>query len=161
MPAKHRPSRAARQQTAKDTFNLAWTYLRRRSRSAEDTERMIDAAHASRHFWLEFGTPNHHAVSEWQLSRVYAVAGNAERSLHYARRCLAVCKANKIGDWRLAYAHEALARAAIVGGKKTAARAHLRRAQVAGKRIAAREDREHFLDDLEETANLLGSKRRR
>jgi hypothetical protein len=45
------------------------------------------------------------------LAKVHLLAGLAERSLHYADRCLAGTLAAGLVDFDLAYAHEARARA--------------------------------------------------
>ena len=72
---------------------------------------MLDAPHASRFHWGEVGTAVNLARGEWQVSHVYAVLNRAEPALYHARRCLAICEANAIGDFDLAYAYEAIARA--------------------------------------------------
>ena len=52
-------------------------------------------------------------------------AGRPEASLHHARRAFALCTSHLIGDWDLAFAHEALARAHAVAGNGEAARRHM------------------------------------
>jgi len=88
------------------------------------------------------------ARGEWQCSRVYAVPGRAEPARFHAERCLELCEANGIGDFDLAYAYEALARAERLAGDEEAVRRHLDDARAAATRIAEAEDREHFLRDL-------------
>jgi len=107
---------AARRQLAVDLFNHVWTLMEMPERTrAQDTE-MIHAAHASRHHGGEVGTPVNFARGEWQVSRVYTVLGRPEPAIWHARRCLEHCEANGIGDWDLAYAYEALARAHALAG---------------------------------------------
>ena len=65
---------------------------------------------------------------------------------HHAQRCLAVVEAAGLGDFDLAYAHEALARAAAADGRLDDAERH--RAVAAAVPIADDEDRKIFIDDL-------------
>ncbi len=77
-------------------------------------------AHASRHHWEAVGTPVNLARGERLCPRVYAVLGRGEPALHHARRVLELCQEHGIGDWDLAFAHEALARASAVDGDRAA-----------------------------------------
>ena len=112
---------------------------------------MIHAAHASRYHWgqVPSATPAHLARGEWQISRVYAVLGRAEPALYHARRVLDLCQQNGIGDWDLAFAYEALARAHAVAGDAARAREFTDRALAATEDIADDEDRDLVLADLE------------
>jgi DNA-binding transcriptional MerR regulator len=106
----------ARRRLAIDLFNHVWTLLESADRTAEQDDEMIHAAHASRYHWGEVGDAPNRARGEWQCSRVYATLGRAEPALHHARRCLEICQGNGIGDWDLAAAYEACARASRVAG---------------------------------------------
>ena len=109
---------------------------------------MLHMAHASRFHWGEAPEckPENLARGEWQVSRVYAVLGRAEPATWHAGRCLEHCEANGIGDWDLAYAYEALARAhALVGSPEAAD--WKAKARAAGDAIAGAEDRAHFDED--------------
>jgi hypothetical protein len=105
-------------------------------------------AHASRHHWEQVGTPANLARGEWLCSRVYAVLGRGEPALHHARRVLELCEEHGIGDWDLAFAHEALARAHAVAGDRTACEQELARARAAAEDITDPEDRELLDADL-------------
>ncbi len=104
-------------------FNHVWTLLEKADRSAADTDEMIHAAHASRFHWsrAEGTEPVNLARGEWQCSRVYAVLGRGEPALWHARRCLAINEAEGRGDWDIAAAYEAMARASAVAGDTAAA----------------------------------------
>ena len=129
-----------------DLFNEVWRLME----SREDDDRMLHAAHASRYHWGE--APEHERANlgrgERQVSRVYVVLGRAEPAIWHARRCLEHCEAGGIGDWDLAYAYEALARAHRVAEQLPEAEAYERLAVEAGARIADPGDREHFHEDL-------------
>jgi DNA-binding transcriptional MerR regulator len=138
-------------QLAADLFNLVWTLLEQTGRTVADDDRMVHAAHASRYHWgqVPAATPAHLARGEWQISRVYTVLGRGEPALHHAGRVLDICQENGIGDWDLAFAYEALARAHAVAGDAAAAREYTDQALAAAEDISGEEDRELVLADLE------------
>jgi len=135
---------------AAQLFNETWRLMDQQDRTTDDDDRMIHAAHASRYHWgpVPEATPAHLARGEWQISRVYAVLGRAEPALHHARRVLDICERNGIGDWDLAFAFEALARAHAVAGDRAQARRYTDRALAAVSDIADEEDRALVLADL-------------
>ena len=129
-------------------FNRAWDLILKKKRKTKDDDEMLHCAHASRYHWGFVGKPVNLARGEWQCSRVYAVLGRPEPALHHARRCLEICAANSIGDFDIAYAHEALARACRVAKKPALRKRHLARAKTLGAAIAEKDDREMFFQDL-------------
>lgn len=132
-----------------DLFNHVWTLLELPERSREQDDELLHAAHASRHHWGQVGAgPEHLARGEWQISRVYVVLGRAEPALHHARRCLELCEEHGIGDWDVAFAHEAIARALEVAGDREGAAAEVTLARRLADDIAEDEDRELVLSDL-------------
>jgi len=72
----------------------------------------------------------------------------SERALHHAGRSLAICETNGIGDFDLAYAHEALARAHAVAGNVDDCARHIALAKEAAEKIAKEGDRKYFLGQL-------------
>jgi hypothetical protein len=132
-------------------FNRVWEMLEMPDRTPALDDQMVHAAHASRWHWSqagEVGGSEQLAVGEWQCARVYAVVGRGEPALHHARACLATCEEAGLGDWVLAAAYEALARASVVAGDAGEARAWLGRARTAAAVIAEEEDREVIEADL-------------
>jgi hypothetical protein len=125
-------------------FNATWELIN----SRDDDDRMLHMAHASRFHWGEAPEcePENLARGEWLVSRVYALLGRAEPAIWHAQRCLDHCEQNGIGDWDLAYAYEALARAHGLAGNPEAAEWKAK-ARAAGDAIADAEDREHFDED--------------
>jgi DNA-binding transcriptional MerR regulator len=136
---------------AAQLFNETWRLMELEGRSRDDDDRMIHTAHASRYHWAQApgSTPANLARGEWQISRVYAVLGRPEPALHHARRVLDICQENGIGDWDLAFAYEALARARAVAGDAAQARHHTDQALAAAKDIAEDAERQLVLADLE------------
>ncbi len=140
-------------------FNGVWQMLDAADRSPARDDQMVHAAHASRWHWSqadELGGDEQLAVGEWQCSRVYSVLGRGEPALHHARACLAICEASGLGDWVLAAAYEALARASAAAGDFGEARAWLGRARTAVSVIADPKDREVIEGDLASLAALQG-----
>jgi hypothetical protein len=128
-----------------DLFNEVWRLVE----SREDDDRMLHAAHASRYHWGEAPecSPENLARGEWQVSRVYVVLGRTEPAIWHAQRCREYCEQAGIGDWDLAYAYEALARAHALAGHAEAAE-WKSKARAAGDAIADPENREHFDEDF-------------
>ncbi len=136
---------------AAQLFNETWRLMEQEGRSRADDDRMIHAAHASRYHWGQVPTasPAHLARGEWQISRVYTVLGRTEPALHHARRALDLCQENAIGDWDLAFAFEALARAHALAGNAAQAREYTDQALAAAEDIKQDDDRAIVLADLE------------
>jgi hypothetical protein len=146
MPTPITPEQTRR--LAVDLFNQVWRMMEREDRTVDDDDRMLHAAHTSRWLWGEVGEPVNLARGEWQVSRVYTVLGRPEPALHHARRCLEICGRHGIGDFDLAYAHEALARAYALAGDRDHALASRRAAEQAADQIADADDRELLERDL-------------
>jgi hypothetical protein len=134
---------------AAELFNRTWTLLERTDRSEADDAVMIHTAHASCYHWIQVGEPVNGVRGEWQCSRVYAVLGRAEPALFHAARALAMCEANGIGDFDLAFCYEALARAHAVAGDGDGARGWAELARIASADIADDDARALVLSDLE------------
>jgi tetratricopeptide (TPR) repeat protein len=136
---------------AAQLFNETWRLMEQEDRSRDDDDRMIHTAHASRYHWGQVTDANRAQLArgEWQISRVYTVLGRPEPALHHARRVLDICQENGIGDWDLAFAYEALARAFAVAGDAGQTRSYTDQALAAAKEIAEDDDRAILLADLE------------
>jgi DNA-binding transcriptional MerR regulator len=136
---------------AAQLFNKTWQLLEQEGRTGDDDAQMIHTAHASRYHWgqVPTATPAHLARGEWLVSRVYAMVGRAEPALYHARRVLDLCQRSGIGDFDLAFAYEALARASAVAGDADRAREYTDQALAVAEDIADDEDRDLVLADLE------------
>jgi DNA-binding transcriptional MerR regulator len=138
----------ARRRLAADLYNHTWTFLEMPDRSPAQTDEMIHTAHASRYLWGTVGTEVNLARGEWLCSRVYAVLGRGEPALWHARRCVEINEAAGSGDWDIAGAYEAMARASAVAGDLPAARSWAENGRLACDEIAEDDDRELILGDL-------------
>ena len=135
-------------QLAKDLFNDVWRLMESSDRGPDDDAAMVHRAHASVALWARVGTEVNQVRGEWQVSRVYCVLGRAEPALYHARRAYEMCTASGIGDWDLAYCHEALARAHAVAGDWGDSARWLASARVACEAVGEAEDRDAVLADL-------------
>jgi hypothetical protein len=127
-----------------DLFNATWDLIK----SRDDDDLMLHKAHASAYHWSQAPecTPANRARAEWLVSRVSALAGLPDAARRHAESCLHWCEDNDIGDWDLAFAYEALARAAKAGGDDAAAERFT--AQARAVPIADAEDSELLERDL-------------
>jgi hypothetical protein len=150
MTSEHKATeQESHRKFAVDLFNLVWDLLDKGERSKEEDDRMLHAAHASRFHWGEIGTPLEFERGEWQISRVYAVLNRPQAAIYHAQRCLDICTANQIGDFDIAFAYEALARAYAIAGESEKSREYIRLAEQAGEQIEDEGNRGYFLSELE------------
>ena len=133
---------------AVDLFNFTWTLIDKPIRTSGEDDLMIHAAHASRYHWGIVGEKVNFTRGEWQIAYVYTILGLAQPALYHAQRCLDQCLAGAIGDFDLAYAFEALARAHACAGQAGEAQQYQQLAEIAGKDIIEEEDRQQFQEDL-------------
>jgi hypothetical protein len=140
---------ATHRQWGKQLFNHVWQLMERDNRTPDEDALMIHETHASLYHWMQGGEPANFARGEWQVSRVYCVLGQPEPAKYHAQRVLDICQRYGIGDWDLAFAYEALARAYAVAGETEQANQYLAQARTAGDEIAEECDRELLLGDLQ------------
>lgn len=145
---ERRPSEEEHRKFAVDLFNLVWNLLNKKDRSKDDDYKMVHAAHASRFHWGEIGAPLHFERGEWPISRVYSVLKRSEPALHHSKRCLEICMENGVGDFEIAFAYEAVARAHAIAGNKKECQKNIQLAKEAGEQIAKKEDKDYFFSEL-------------
>ena len=134
-----------------DLFNHVWTLLETEDRSADQDAEMIHAAHASIYHWTMADPPDlrqRQAIGEWQCSRVYATLGRSEPALHHAHRCVELAEGEKVEDWVIAAAAEAMARASRVARDRAAFEEWRARAEAATSAIADPAERQVIEGDL-------------
>lgn len=136
-------------QIAIAAFNATWDYLGKDLRTAEENDMMVHAAHTSRYMWGQVGGPTEFERGDWQLSRVYASLGKGDEALHYAKYCLNTCLENEIGDFDLAFAYEAMARAHAIKENWTEADRYIQLAKQAGEGIAEKDNKDYFMGELD------------
>lgn len=134
-----------------DLYNYTWSLLENENRTRADDDAILNATHASAYHWSHAAGagPQNAARSQWQISRVNAVLGRGEAALYHAERCLEHCTENGIGDWDLAAAYEALARAHKVVGNDAEFRRNVDLGRDALAQVADKEDSEHIAEDFD------------
>jgi len=141
---------------AAQLFNHTWDLIDKGDRTLSENDEMVHSAHASRYHWgivVSSGKypktgPMNLERGDWQISRVYALLKRQEPSLYHAKRCLSICEDNKIGDFDIAFALEALARAYAISGDSKS-QEYFEKAEKAGEAILKEDDKKYFLSELE------------
>ena len=129
-------------------FNQTWDLIEKPDRSQKETDRMINAVHASRYHWEIAGAAVNIARGEWLISRVYAVLNRTEPCLYHAGRCMEVTLENDLKDFDLAFAYEAMARACDLAGDEVETAKYITLAEEAGSAIKDKGDRKYFFSEL-------------
>jgi hypothetical protein len=134
-----------------DCFNRAWTFIEKPDHTAAEAEEMLLLAMASLWHWTQRSdcTDEKLSVGNWQVSRAYALAGRGAEAMRHGQRSLEL--AAESSPFYLGYAHEALARAALVLNDRTLLAQHLNEA----RRLAAEVSDAHERDWLEQDLKSL------
>lgn len=140
-PAVHR-------QLAVDLFNHTWELMEKESRTPDEADEMIHAAHASRYHWGVVGDALNRQRGEWQVSRVYALEKHPEACLYHAKRCLEITLDAGIGDFDRAFAFEAMARAYSLMAVDSEVAHYRTLALEAAEMIQDADDRQYFLGEV-------------
>ncbi len=150
MSTDNKNLKPAQEKLARQYFNQTWNLLEKPDRSPEEEIAMIHAAHTSCYLWMQVGTAVNHQRGEWQVSRVYAVIGDASQALRHAGYCLELTENNldEMADFDIAFAYEAIARANALADHSDTARKYIGLAQQAGDKIKDADDRKVFIDDF-------------
>lgn len=125
-----------------------WTLLDKETRTEEDNDEMIHAAHASCYHWSKVGTAINIQRGHWMISRVYSVLNIPEAALFHAKKCMELTEEHNFVDFDLAFAYEAMARANACAGNHNEAQKFNNLANDAGENIKLDEDREIFVADF-------------
>jgi hypothetical protein len=138
----------AHQFFAVECNNEVWNLLAKKDRSAEETETLINAAHASLYHWQFVGTQVNLQRGYWLLSHVYTTLQLKTGAVYYANRCWDITQKEGLKDFDLAYAYEALARSRALTGNQPEYEKYHQLAAEAGENIENEEDKKLFLSDL-------------
>lgn len=141
---------AAHREIAVALFNRTWELLDKENRTSVDDAEMLTAAFASRYHWRQIGDARNFSVSDWQVSRVAAVLGYPDLAEEYGRCSLEAAAAAHLQPFYVGYAHEALARAALLAGDRTAFAKHLAAAHEMLDQVSDAGERDLLAPDLAE-----------
>ena len=125
MPSPDLDLAAAHRHFSAACFNGVWELIDKPNRSPEDDRLMVSMAHASLYHWQQRPdcTSRSLSIGYWQLSRVYALLGQADNARQYGVLCLTHSQNEE--PFYLGYAHEALARAEAITGNRAEVEKHL------------------------------------
>jgi len=115
---------AAHRWFAIEANNLAWSLVELATRTADEAERMLDAAHAARHHWFVVGTPLHQLRAEILLATAHALA-QSDHAARHAERAIRLAASESITAFDRASLHGSASMALAAIGNASAA-AHQR-----------------------------------
>jgi hypothetical protein len=141
---------AAHRHFSAECFNLAWELIDKADRTPADDEQMLLGALASLWHWTQRAdcTGQNLSIGYWQVARVYALLGQAENAVRFGDACLK--HSNGLPPFFVGYAHEALARAAMLAGDKLLLNAHASAARKFAADVTDADDRVLLERDLEQ-----------
>jgi hypothetical protein len=122
---------------ASQANNRAWTLSEALSRTPEEDEEMLQAAHAAMYFWKIVGNAKNHAHAAQLLAHTYALLGLGNPAKHYLAKSNPVFFGEGAEPWELAMAHAVAANVAAATGDSKAHGTHYAEA---GRLIAALPD---------------------
>jgi hypothetical protein len=134
-------------------FNGVWELIDKPNRSSDEDRLMVSMCHASLYHWQQRPdcTSRSLSIGYWQLSRVYALVGEADNARQYGRLCLS--HSQNEPPFYLGYAHEALARAEALAGNRSEADKHLATARDLTLQVTDKDERGMLEADLMSLSN--------
>ena len=126
---------------ASEANNRAWALSEAVSRTPEEDEEMLQAAHAAMHFWKIIGTDNNRAHAAQLVAHVYALLGLANPAAHYLAKSQPVFFSGNAEAWEVALAHAVAANVAAAAKDAQAHREHYQQALELVTQLPDPEDR--------------------
>ena len=138
-------------------FNRAWDLIDLPERSADQESELLALAFASHWHWTqrEDYSPAKASISNWQISRVFALIGDGPMAVRFGERALNVLKDPNESPFLTAYAYEAQARGLAVSGNHDTARLMLEQGSSYAAQIESDENRSLVAADLEQLQQIL------
>jgi hypothetical protein len=133
--------------------NRAWALSESKTRTPEEDEEMLQAAHAAMYFWKIVGNQSNRAHAAQLLAHVYALLRLPNPARHYQRQCLSFFLDNDCAPWEKAIAHAIAANVSASAGE---AESHRRHYEEAVRLTAALPDPEER-EILEATLRVIPS----
>jgi len=141
---------AAHKYFSVNCFNHAWDLIDKSERTPEEDEEMIRLSLTSHYHWTQrddYSTTSA-SIALWQISRIYAILGQADNARRYGQLCLEASQGEGVTPFFLGYAFEALARAEAAGGNEEEMQSFLNEARTAAEKIREADEKKMLLDDL-------------
>jgi len=79
---------------------------------------------------------------------MYTVVNRPQSALYHTKRCFEICKEDNFGDWDIAFAYEAMARAHAAAGQNAECKKYIELANKAGEQIKEKGDRDYLFSEL-------------
>jgi hypothetical protein len=130
-------------------FNRTWELIDAADRSDDHNAEMLLTAAASRWHWGRVGGPEETASGDWQVAHVASLIGYSDLAVAFAHRNVSTALAEGWDGWRLASAHEGMARALAAAGDATGRAEHITLARAALEREDDAEDRGLIASQIE------------
>lgn len=131
--------------SAEDFNNRAWRLAEKVSRTPAENEEMLKAAKAAEQEWEKDGDEMERARGAILLGQVFALLGDGEQALRYAREAFAYVTENDDSPaWQVAFAHAVMANAAAAHGDGSLHKSHYQRAKALGSALTDDEERALF-----------------
>lgn len=134
---------------AAQCFNDAWGLIEKPDRTPDDDRQMFLLNQASLWHWTRRPdcTEKNLSIGYWQASRIQSLLGNAVEATRYAELCLG--ESDGLPPFYVAYAYEALARAAKTAGDHDAMQKHLITARRLAGEVRDADSRQALIADLD------------
>jgi hypothetical protein len=129
-------------------FNQTWELIEKPERTEDDDIAMLLSAASSRWHWGRAGGPGEIASGDWQVAHVLSLMGEGGLAMRFARRNLATAEAEGWTGWRLASAHEGMARAYAAQGDADGRAQHVAACEAALADEPDEDDRKVIADQL-------------
>lgn len=113
---------------ASQANNRAWTLSESLSRTPEEDEEMLQAAHAAMYFWKIVGNSRNHAHAAQLVAHVYALLGLGGPAERFQAKSQPVFFGEGAEPWELAMAHAVAANVAAATRDAKAQRDHYEKA---------------------------------
>jgi hypothetical protein len=114
---------------ASQANNRAWRLSEAETRTSEEDEDMLQAAHAAMYFWKIVGNQNNRAHAAQLLAHVYALLKLPNPAKHYLAQATPTFSAPGAAPWEVALSHAVAANVAAACGDKDAHQRHYKEAQ--------------------------------
>lgn len=144
MPTELAPEDEAkwRRRLASSANNRAWALSEQASRTPDEDDEMLHAAHASAHLWSTIGNEHNAALAKLLLGQVHALLGLAPTAARYAGAARRFFVDRPSAAWELALAYAVSAHAAVVNGDARRHATEYADARRAADAVADDEERE-------------------
>lgn len=121
--------------------NRAWALAESTSRSPEEDEEMLQAAHAAMYFWKIVGNASNRAHAAQLLAHAYGLLKLPNPARHYLKQSQPFFLEQESAPWERAFAHAVAANVAAAAGEFEPHARHYREAERLVAALADPEDR--------------------